>query len=333
MIVVTAGSGYLDIDAYACCFAYARMLNHIGIPAVIRTTVLGNETVTPGLLTRELTLTEWPELTGSLDVGSSKIYFSPAIESMCSGSTSRLDDTDFTYAIVDVSEPAYFEPFVKLEKVVTVIDHHMGYKTYWQDRIGEDAKIEFIGAAVTLVFEEIEKHQALGCIDPPLARLMMAAILDNTLNFSAGVTSERDHHAYAQLNKIAGNVDMAEMYFSECQEQIEASLVESIRADMKHITGEIYPGLPRHIGQLAVWDISGLMDRKEEIRSCLDSYGQEWMMNLISLKEGKSYLLAENPLIQKNLEEKIGGVFSSGQMVLDKAILRKELKKLFAKML
>lgn len=329
MIVVTAGSGYLDIDAYACCFAYARMLNHIGIPAVIRTTVLGNETVTPGLLTKELTLTK-KQHTDSLNLGSSIIYFSPALESMSESCPAPDAGTDFTYAIMDVSEPAYFEPFVKLEKVATVIDHHVGYKTYWENQIGDGAKIEFIGAAVTLVFEEIKRHHALSCIDAPLARLMMAAILDNTLNFTAGVTSERDHHAYDQLNKIAGNIDMAKMYFSECQAQIEASLVASIRADMKHITGEIYPGLPRHIGQLAVWDISGLMERKEEILSCLDSYGQEWMMNLISLKEGRSYLLAEDPLIKKNLEEKTGGVFSGGQMILDKAILRKELKKLFA---
>lgn len=33
MRVVTSGSAYLDIDAYACCIAYAELLNRQGIEA------------------------------------------------------------------------------------------------------------------------------------------------------------------------------------------------------------------------------------------------------------------------------------------------------------
>jgi hypothetical protein len=33
MRVVTSGSAYLDIDAFACCIAYAELLNHQGINA------------------------------------------------------------------------------------------------------------------------------------------------------------------------------------------------------------------------------------------------------------------------------------------------------------
>ncbi len=33
MKVVTSGAAYLDIDAYACCIAYAELLNHQGVEA------------------------------------------------------------------------------------------------------------------------------------------------------------------------------------------------------------------------------------------------------------------------------------------------------------
>jgi inorganic pyrophosphatase/manganese-dependent inorganic pyrophosphatase len=34
MIVVTSGARYIDIDAYACCVAYAELLNFLEKPAV-----------------------------------------------------------------------------------------------------------------------------------------------------------------------------------------------------------------------------------------------------------------------------------------------------------
>lgn len=350
MIVVSAGSGYLDIDAFACCFAYARMMNHLGIPAVIRTTVLGNETVVPGLLTEDFALVPMKDkrviyMAPSIEVMACKVRPANTAETVtgkaCSAITEETvtgktysaitaDAPALSYAIMDVSEPAYFEPFVNLDQVSAVIDHHAGYHNFWKERIGDRARIEFIGAAVTLVYEEMEQNQALACIDAPLARLMMAAILDNTLNFTAGVTSERDHRAYEALLQIAGDTDFPKTYFTECQEQIEAALIEAIQGDMKYITGEIYPGLPSHIGQLAVWDVATLLARREEMLTCLRSYGKEWMINLISLKENKSYILAEDSQVKENLERRIGGSFVGDQMILDKALLRKEIKKLFA---
>ncbi len=63
--VITSGSAYLDIDAYACCIAYAELLNLQGIPAragssakpnaSVSKTVLGWGTVLePSILRKEL---------------------------------------------------------------------------------------------------------------------------------------------------------------------------------------------------------------------------------------------------------------------------------------
>ena len=50
MIVVTSGKKYIDIDAYASCIAYAKLLNLKGIKAKAISTAKLNESITPSLL-------------------------------------------------------------------------------------------------------------------------------------------------------------------------------------------------------------------------------------------------------------------------------------------
>ena len=50
MIVVTSGSKYLDIDAYAGCIAYAKLLNLKGIKAKAISSAKQNGSITPYLL-------------------------------------------------------------------------------------------------------------------------------------------------------------------------------------------------------------------------------------------------------------------------------------------
>jgi len=53
---------------------------------------------------------------------------------------------DDSFTLIDVSEPKYFEKFVDLERIDEIIDHHPGLEDYWQERIGDRAIIERIGA-------------------------------------------------------------------------------------------------------------------------------------------------------------------------------------------
>ena len=90
----------------------------------------------------------------------------------------------------------------------------------------ENANIEFIGAAATLVFEEYEKNNMLNNMIVDVAKLLMSAILDNTLNFTAKVTSNRDKRAYQKMQEIIEINDFDKCYFYECQKQIEENLDE-----------------------------------------------------------------------------------------------------------
>ena len=117
-------------------------------------------------------------------------------------------DTD-EFIIIDVSNKDYFDDIVVENKVIEVIDHHVGCEEYWKNKLGEKANIEFIGAVATLIVELYEKEKLIEKMPKDIAYLLMSAILDNTLNFKAKVTTDRDKVAYKKLEMI---VDSKENY-------------------------------------------------------------------------------------------------------------------------
>ena len=78
MNIVTSGSNYIDIDAYAGIIAYANLLNLKGIPAKAVSTAKLNESITPSLLNLNTVLDEYEKSDSDnfiiLDV-SNKDYF------------------------------------------------------------------------------------------------------------------------------------------------------------------------------------------------------------------------------------------------------------------
>ena len=172
MVVVTSGKKYIDIDAYAGCIAYAKLLNLKGIKAKAISTAKPNESITPSLM----------KLTFKLD------EYKP--------------DQEDEYMIIDVSNKDYFDTFVQEKKIIGIIDHHVGYEKYWKDKLKEKAQIEFIGSVATIIVELYEKENLMEQISRDLAILLISAILDNTLNLKAKITTKRDIMAYKKLEKI-----------------------------------------------------------------------------------------------------------------------------------
>ena len=129
-IIITAGSTYLDIDAYACMVAMAELLNLQGIHALAYSFAPCNYSVCSSLTMEDQILRELP---------------------------SDISEETARYIIVDVSDPEFLENSVSLERVTEVYDHHVGFEEYWQSRIGDGSHIEFIGAAATLIYREWKK--------------------------------------------------------------------------------------------------------------------------------------------------------------------------------
>lgn len=296
MYIVTSGSKYIDIDAYASIIAYANLLNLKGIPAKAVSTSTLNESITSSLL--------------NLDIGLDSYIKS---------------DSD-CFIIVDVSNKDFFDKIVDDRRIVEIIDHHFGFEEYWNSILKEKSRIEFIGAVATIIVEDYEKNCLLDLMSKDIAILLMSAILDNTLNLKAKITTERDINAYIKLLQLVGNVDKyAENYFLECQKIIEENIEKSIENDTK--VEKICEILPYAFSQLTLWNKDFIIENKEKVYKTLDAISPEWMLNLISLEEGKSYIIANNEIVKRKIERMFNKSFNKDIMELDSVWLRKEIIK------
>lgn len=294
MIIITSGNRYIDIDAYASCIAYANLLNLKGFNAKAVSTAKLNESITDSLI-------KLPEKI-------EKHYVTTGNEK---------------YIILDVSDKNFFDNIVIENNIIEIIDHHYGYENYWNKKLKEHSHIEKIGSIATFIFELYEKEQLIDKISNGMAKLLISAILDNTLNLKAQSTTKRDIFAYEKLLKLSGiKSNYNEIYFKECQKKISSNLIESIKNDTKiEIESNLLPNI---FSQLLFWDGKDFLKNKL-IYNTLDGFGSEWMINIISLKDNASYLISKDIKVQKNLETLFNKKFESNIMKLNKIWLRKEI--------
>lgn len=299
-VIVTAGSNYLDIDAYACCVAVKELLALQGEVAIAYSGAVTNYSVCQSLMEEGQILTALP---------------------------ADLQPDGARYVIVDVSDPAYIKDAAPLERVTEVYDHHVGFESYWQERIGDGTHIEFIGAAATLICREWKKADLQDQMTVPTARLLIAAILDNTLDLTSSNTTEEDREAYADLCRRA-DVDDAfrATYFAEVQKNVEADLQNALKNDLKRI-GE-NPVLPANMAQLCVWDAAGMLQKLPAIRAWLNDLGGGWMLNLIDINHRLSYFVCDEQDRQAKIEHIFGIRFEGGVAKSDKPYLRKQILKM-----
>ena len=298
MKIITSGSSYLDIDAYAGCIAYAELLNCLGEPARAVSSARLNDSISASIRA-------W-------DVGLDFHAPGPQDE----------------FVLVDVSHPSFLDPIVDIDRVVAVFDHHSGAEAFWHARLGERARIEHVGAAATQIYECWEAAGALEKIRPLTAKLLLAAILDNTLNFGAQVTTERDHVAYAALATLAGiDDDWPAAYFSECQAAIERGLGGALRNDAKTMPPTAQR--PAVLAQLVIWDARKIMAEQHDlICTTLGGLDADWLLNLVSIDEKKSYFLVDNDTTRSKAAKALAVEFAGTHAPYHRLILRKELMRM-----
>lgn len=298
-IILTAGSTYLDIDAYACMVAMAELLRLMGKRAIAYSAAPCNYSVCRSLVEERQVLRELPQ---------------------------DWNECDAKYIIVDVSDPEFLKDSVPLDKVIEIYDHHVGFEEYWTSRIGKGAHIEFIGAAATLIYRAWKKSDMLDKMTSSTARLLIAAILDNTLNLTSSVTTQEDIDTFGELcmRENIGH-EWCAAYFSEVQTSIEADLKNALFGDIKNIRSN--PVLPSYMGQIAVWDAESVLDRLEEIREWFNSRYNEWMLNIIDIQNRCNYFVCDGTEHQKKIEKIFDVHFAAGVAKTPVSYLRKEIIK------
>ena len=294
LTTITAGSTYLDIDAYACCVAMQELLEHKGVKAIAYSSAHTNYSVVKSLVKKGQILKEFP---------------------------GDFNEVDSRYIIVDVSDPNYIKDTVPLDKVIEVYDHHVGFEEFWQN-----SRIEFIGAAATLIYREWKKSALEHKMSKSTALLLVAAILDNTLDLTSPITTEEDINAYKELCEIAHIGDeWRAVYFSEVQASIEEDLKNAIFGDIKRVSdNEI---LPPNFAQLTIWDAQRILKNLQQIRQWFDASKGSWMINIIDIKHRISYFVCDDFRHQKEIEIVFGVTFKDGVAKSDVAYLRKEIIK------
>lgn len=297
--IVTAGSSYLDIDAYACCVAMKELLMLQGKDAVAYSRAPCNYSV-------HSSLTEPGQILDTLPVG--------------------WDAEETGYIIVDVSDPEHIRDGVPLHRVTEVYDHHTGFEAYWDQRIGEGAHIEFIGAAATLIWRCWKQAGLQERIGPSTARLLVAAILDNTLDLTSQNTTQEDIETFRELCERGGiHRQWCEAYFARVQEAVEQDLENALFKDIKKVRdNEI---LPSNVAQLCVWDTKTVLERLPQIRQWFGRL-DNWMINLIDVKHRCSYFVCDDAYHQKKIGETFQIDLSSGVARTRTSYLRKEIIKI-----
>jgi inorganic pyrophosphatase/exopolyphosphatase len=299
MKIVTSGSSYLDIDGYACCIAYTELLNLTGDTAIAVTSAPFNYSISKSILAL-----------GKIIGDAESAAENPAAEAI----------------IMDVSDQRFFDPAVRGRRIAEVYDHHVGFEDYWRDKLGCRAKIEYIGCAATLIFEEWVKMGLFTQMSPSTAKILVAAILDNTLNFTASVTHQRDIDAKEKLCGFANiSQEWCASYFNECQEAIEFDLKASIMKDAK--TDCDIPGLPKTIAQVTIWNADKLLKKRTHIYRVLNELSPSWMFNIISIQDGKGYVVCNDVSYRLAIQEIFSVQFTNDVALMEKAMLRKEIIK------
>ena len=299
LYVITAGSTYLDIDAYACCVAMAELLTLQGKQAIAYSNAPCNYSVCQSLAADN--------------------QIAHCLPNDCQSEGIR-------YIIVDVSDPGFLKDSIPLEQVVAVYDHHVGFEQYWQDRIGEKAKIEFVGAAATLIVREWIKVGLLDKMSRSAALLLLAAILDNTLNLTSANTTQEDIAVFDTLcKKECVGEEWVAAYFSEVQSGVEADLKNALFNDIKTIAETDV--LPPKIGQLCVWNAERVLKRLAEIRQWFSDFSDSWLLNIIDISRRCSYFVCDDPIYQAKIQESFPIAFKLGIGRLPTSYLRKEIIK------
>lgn len=302
--IITTGAVFADIDALACAVAYKELLTMKGVEGV--------EILIPGPLNNTVTksVLEW-----KFDI-------------------SKFDDsTGSNYIIVDCSNKEVLPKSAKTNYITEVWDHRYGYQEQW-DINKTRLVIDEIGACATLIWEEFKTLGFNNKISKISANLLYTAIFSNTLNFNAGVTTDRDRIAF---NELKGFVDLPEswidLYYQESESQILIDPVLAIKSDTKVVD---FPNenIKITIGQMELWNsFKFINEYKESIKNVLEGFGsEEWFMTAPSISEGKNYIFCENQKTKDILTSILDIKFNGDLGVTSKLWLRKEiLKKILIK--
>ena len=210
-----------------------------------------------------------------------------------------------------------------------VYDHHFGFENYWKSRLGINAKIEKVGACATLIWEEYVNNKLVNQIEPFCAELLYLAIIANTLNLKAFVTSERDRLALSQIEEIVKiPKDLKSSYYEEINRKILFDFEYSLSTDIKQITVNNTVCV---IAQLEIWNSDDLLNtehfRNDKIAKILCNFIQHkclWFLIISDIMKGKNIIYTSCSETKTLLKQQFTFTFNGDFALTKRLWMRKE---------
>lgn len=227
--------------------------------------------------------------------------------------------------LVDASDASVFGELLDCSKVIEIIDHRSVNE---KEKFSKaKIQIEMVGSAATLITEKFINSNIQ--ISFESAVLLYSAIVSNTLNFRASVTTERDKQAASWLlHKVKLPDNYWEILFLSKSDVSLDKLTQKINHDYAII---IIKTEKIGVGQLEIMDGGKLVkERFGEIKDIMLKIKTEnnlkyVFINIIDLRDLCGYILAFDDITKVLIEKALRMKFVENTLILEKALMRKEI--------
>jgi manganese-dependent inorganic pyrophosphatase len=286
-----------DLDGYAGTFAYAEFLNKQGGKAVAG--IMGQPRV---------------EAKYVLD----RFKITPSLV---------IDDSQscLEVILVDASDLNGLGGKIEADKIIEIIDHRQvnGIDSFPQAQ----KQIESVGAAATLVAEKFINSKV--SISSESAILLYSAIISNTLNFKAGVTTERDRLAASWLRQ---GLEISDDYWKELfMAKSDISGDNLFKLMNSEFASFEIGGKKISIVQLELIGAEKLVaEREKDILEILNNLKAKnnldcIFLTIIELEKEKNYFITEDLNLKMTLEKVLQARFVGPIGVREGMIMRKQI--------
>jgi len=227
--------------------------------------------------------------------------------------------------LVDASEPRHMASGLDVDRVIEIIDHRKSNEAHLFKNA--KAQIELVGAAATLVAERLRESGVTPSKETAI--LLYSAIVSNTLNFKANVTTSRDREMAVWVNRIAKLGEEYPTEFFKAKSDLTGDRLR-IQIDRDFALSE-KNGKILGISQIEMIGARELVKaRSAEILDSLAGLARRehteiTFLTIADVGEGINMFMTPYPETQSLLENVFGVRFEDGVAVLNKLLLRKEI--------
>lgn len=295
--ILVTGNENPDLDAVACSYAYAELLNSAGIAAVAGIFGKPHKEAEFALVkSRVRKIKDAGKLIGKCK----KIILVDA--SILSGLSKEINPMD----------------------VVEIIDHRKVHEA--SAFPNATAQIELVGAAATLIAEKF--HARKIDISKKSALLLYSAIISNTINLQANVTTKRDKKMAGWLkSKLSIGKDYVHEMFS-----YKSNITGNLKREfMKDISFQISSPLRMGIIQMEMIDVGGFLAKNmEKIRKVLPEIMEEndldsAFVTFVDIEKGFNLFVAIDERTRKIVENSLDVRFEGEVAERNGILMRKEI--------